>query len=84
MFATEEGSVRTVTFTQFRRSASSLIDDVEKGEIVRILRHGRPVAEVIPVAEDSSRSPSWKRPGLRLSVKGRGLSRAIRNERRRS
>ena len=36
--------MRTVTFTQFRRNASSLITDVEKGEIVRILRHGRPVA----------------------------------------
>ncbi|MEW6355104.1 MAG: type II toxin-antitoxin system Phd/YefM family antitoxin [Planctomycetota bacterium] len=76
--------MKAVTFSQFRQNASSLITDVEKGEIVRILRHGKPVAEVIPVAEESSDTLSWKRHGLRLSVKGRGLSSAIRDERRRS
>ena len=71
----------TVTFTEFRRKASALLDDVEKGEIIRILRHGKPVAEVSPLSSDASDIPSWKKPGLKLCVKGLALSRAIIDER---
>ena len=73
--------MKSVTFTEFRKHASTLIDDVEKGEIVRILRHGRPVAEISPVSGGSSETPSWKRPGLKLATKGISLSRAILQER---
>lgn len=73
--------MRTVNFTEFRKNASSLLDDVEKGETVRILRHGRPVAEVSPVAGETKGIPSWKRPGLRLVTKGIALSRAVLEER---
>ena len=71
----------TVTFTEFRKKASALLDDVEKGEIVRILRHGKPVAQVSPLSADASDLPSWKKPGLKLCAKGVALSRAIINER---
>jgi prevent-host-death family protein len=72
--------MKTVTFTEFRRHASSLFSAVEKGEVVVILRHGKPIAEITPVAQAAA-GPSWKRPGLRLSVKGAGLSSAILQER---
>ena len=73
--------MKTVTFTEFRKHASTLLDDVEKGEIVRILRHGKPVAEISPLLNDSQEIPSWKKPGLKLATKGIALSRAILKER---
>jgi len=71
----------TITFTEFRNRASALLDDVEKGEIVRILRHGKPVAELSPIVDDAGDIPSWKKPALKLSTKGVSLSKAILEER---
>lgn len=49
--------------SEFRANASAMIDLVEQGETVRILRHGKPVAELVPVkAEELTKVPSWKRP----------------------
>ncbi len=73
--------MKTINFTEFRKNASSLLDEVEKGETVRILRHGRPVAEVLPVTGETPETPSWKRPGLKLVTRGIALSRAILEER---
>lgn len=53
----------TVPLSEFRANASAMIDLVEQGETVRILRHGKPVAELVPakpVAPDAV--ASWKRP----------------------
>jgi prevent-host-death family protein len=77
----EDRNMKTVTFTEFRKRASSLISDVESGEVVVVLRHGRPVAEILPYDTGEAREPSWKKPGLRLAVKGVGLSKAILKER---
>ena len=74
--------MKVITFTEFRIHASSLFSAVENGEIVVILRHGRPIAEITPVSPEAT-VPSWKRPGLRLSVKGARLSSAILEERHR-
>jgi antitoxin (DNA-binding transcriptional repressor) of toxin-antitoxin stability system len=51
---------------------------VEHGETLVVVRHGRPIAEVLPAANES---PSWKRPALRLATKGAGLAAAIVEER---
>ena len=49
--------------SEFRANASAMLDLVEKGETVRIMRHGKPVADLVPVREDAAcRLPSWKRP----------------------
>ena len=71
----------TVTFTEFRKRASGLLSEVEKGDVFVILRHGKPIAELGPVGPDQSGEPSWRRPGLRLSVSGASLSKAILAER---
>lgn len=73
--------MRTVTFTEFRRQASTLISEVARGEALVVIRHGKPVAEVVPFSGGSSSQPSWKRPGLRLETKGAELSSAILEER---
>ncbi|MCU0579769.1 MAG: type II toxin-antitoxin system prevent-host-death family antitoxin [Desulfobacterota bacterium] len=69
--------MKTVTATEFRNHAAGLLTEVEKGEVLLVIRHGRPIAEVSPASPDSHQSPSWKKPGLRLAIKGAGLSAAI-------
>ncbi len=72
--------MKTVSFTEFRKNASNLFSDVEKGDRLLITRHGRAIAEVNPVSNESLRR-SWKKRGLRLSIKGAELSSAIIEER---
>lgn len=74
--------MKTVSFTEFRKHASNLFSDVENGEKLVVMRHGKPIAEIKPLTEES-RKPSWKKPGLRLSIKGAQLSSAILEERER-
>jgi prevent-host-death family protein len=73
----------TVTLTEFRGHASGMLTRVENGETLVVLRHGRPIAEISPVARQSGTQPSWKRPALRLSTKGSALSSAILEDRAR-
>ena len=55
--------MHTIPLSEFRANAAAMIDLVERGETVRILRHGKAVAELVPPkAELPSRAPSWKRP----------------------
>ncbi|SDN67374.1 prevent-host-death family protein [Polaromonas sp. JS666] len=56
--------MHTIPLSEFRAHASAMIDLVEQGETVRILRHGKPVAELVPLkaTEDTAKVPSWKRP----------------------
>lgn len=75
--------MRTVTLTQFRQQASGMMSEVERGETLIVLRHGRPIAQVSPVTRAGDELPSWKREPLRLSTKGEGLSSAILQERER-
>ena len=75
--------MKTVKFTEFRKRASDMLSDVEQGETLVILRHGRPIAEISPIARGDDGTPSWKRPALRLVTRGDGLSAAIREERAR-
>jgi prevent-host-death family protein len=77
------GWMKTVTFTEFRKHASEVLDLVEKGETIRVLRHGKAIARVVPVGM-VERKPAWKRAGLRLAASGASLSKAVLEERRAS
>ena len=75
--------MQTVALSEFRANASAMIDLVEQGETVRILRHGKLVAQLVPVpAEGDQPVPSWKRPfePVRLAA-GASLSQAVLEER---
>lgn len=74
--------MKTVSFTEFRKNASTLFSDVENGEKLLIVRHGKAIAEINPVSNES-KTPSWKKQGLRLSIKGAELASAIIEERER-
>lgn len=53
----------SVPLSEFRAKTSAMIDLVEKGETVRILRHGKPVAELVPMQpETAQKVPHWKVP----------------------
>ena len=60
--------MQTVALSEFRANASAMIDLVEKGETVRILRHGKLVAEVRPLVQQPARIPSWKLPIEPLNI----------------
>lgn len=76
-------SMKTLSFTEFRKRASEILTLVEKGETVRVIRHGKTVAKIVP-AQTEENTPSWKRPGLRLVRPRASLSKAILAERRKS
>jgi prevent-host-death family protein len=73
--------MKSVAFTDFRKKASDLITEVEHGETIILLRHGKPVAEVVPFSDKAQRTPSWKQSGTRLRIQGSDLSSAILEER---
>jgi antitoxin (DNA-binding transcriptional repressor) of toxin-antitoxin stability system len=67
--------MRETTFTELRNQASRFFDLVEGGEVVRVLRNGRAIAEIHPVAASL---PSWKRrKATPLSIGGATISRLI-------
>jgi antitoxin (DNA-binding transcriptional repressor) of toxin-antitoxin stability system len=71
--------MREATFTEFRNQAKRFFDLVERGEIVRVLRNGKPIAEVHPVPRDI---PSWKkRTPKPLTIRGSEVSRIILQDR---
>jgi antitoxin (DNA-binding transcriptional repressor) of toxin-antitoxin stability system len=75
--------MKTITFTEFRRNASRVLDLVEKGESIRLFRHGKLIAKIAP-ADVRQALPAWKRPRLRLVIRGGALSEAVLEERRSS
>lgn len=75
--------MKMVSFTEFRKNASGLFSEVEKGQVLVVIRHGKPIAEIGPVSSATGQALSWKRPGLKLSAKGAGLAAAILEDRNR-
>lgn len=74
--------MKTVTFTEFRRHAFSLLTEVEQGQTVIIVRHSKPIAKLIPFSGQVDPLPAWKQPGIKLALAGAELSAAILAERK--
>lgn len=71
--------MRQATFTEVRNHAKAFFDIVATGESVRVLRNGKPIADIVPIATDL---PSWKRRKAQpLLLDGVSLSRLILEER---
>jgi len=73
--------MRAVTFTEFRKDASALFSAVENGETIQIIRHGKPIAEILPYREAANQVPSWKKKRPRKVIKGEALSSMIYKDR---
>ena len=54
--------MQTLSLSDFRAHVSEMLDLVEKGETVRILRHGKPVAELVPLRAEAAEPPSYLQP----------------------
>jgi prevent-host-death family protein len=50
--------MKQAAFTELRNNAKLFFDQVEAGETIRILRNGKPIADIVPI---SPSLPSWKR-----------------------
>lgn len=71
--------MKQATFSELRNHAKQYFDIVESGETVRVVRNGRPIADIVPIATDL---PSWKRRAVQpLVLDGVSLSRMILEER---
>ena len=53
--------MRSVTFTEFRKDASALLSAVEDGEIIQIIRHGKPIAEILPFKDTTNQLPPGRK-----------------------
>lgn len=62
--------MREANFTDLRNHARQYFDQVEAGETVRVMRNGKPIADIVPIQPDL---PSWKRRKSQPLVLG-GLS----------
>lgn len=69
-----------VRCTDLRRNMSQMLDLVEKGERIMLMRRGKPVALLVPVEEDQV--PRWKKPVQAIKIQGEPLSETIIKERR--
>lgn len=77
--------MRSIPLSEFRANAAAMIDLVERGESLAILRHGKPVAELVPVKADvPAKIPRWKLPVKPLEysrLDGKSLAQIIIEER---
>jgi prevent-host-death family protein len=71
--------MKQATFTEVRNNAKQYFDIVEAGESVRVLRNGKPIADIVPIMADL---PSWKRRTAQpLILDGVAVSNMIMEER---
>ena len=71
--------MKQATFTEIRNHAKEYFDIVESGESVRVIRNGKPIADIVPVMADV---PSWKRRKAQpLVLDGVAVSQLILQER---
>jgi antitoxin (DNA-binding transcriptional repressor) of toxin-antitoxin stability system len=71
--------MKQASFTEVRNQAKHYFDLVESGETIRVLRNGKPIADIVPVAAEL---PSWKRRTVQpLVLDGVSISRMILEDR---
>ncbi|MEI6068854.1 MAG: prevent-host-death protein [Methylococcaceae bacterium] len=49
--------MRKVSFTEVRNHAKQYFDRVESGQLFRVLRNGKTIADIVPIVPDL---PFWK------------------------
>lgn len=74
----EVKSMQETNVVELRKNIKHYMDAVESGEVVRVYRKGKPIAEILPLTR---REASWKREVPRLTVPGLSLSREILKDR---
>jgi prevent-host-death family protein len=71
--------MKQASFTEVRNHAKQYFDIVEAGESVRVLRNGKPIADIVPIVADL---PSWKRRQAQpMVIDGVSVSKMIQQDR---
>lgn len=71
--------MKQTTWTEIRNHAKQYFDIVESGESVRVIRNGKPIADIVPVTPNL---PTWKRRQAHpLLIEGLSVSQMILQER---
>jgi antitoxin (DNA-binding transcriptional repressor) of toxin-antitoxin stability system len=71
--------MQETTLSELRNQTRHFFDLIEAGETIRVLRNGKPIADILPVQRDV---PSWKqRKAQPLLVNGVEISRMILEDR---
>lgn len=68
----------SISFTRFRQNAKTYFDAVGRGEIVRVLRRGKVIAEIVPPAQ---KRKHYTQQNKQFVIPGVSLSRIILEER---
>ena len=61
-----------INVAELRKNIKFYLDTVERGEVVRVYRKGKPIAEIMPL---TFREDSWRRVVPGLTIPGLSLSR---------
>ena len=72
-----------VSVKEARENLKALLDRVEAGEEVVILRRGKEVARMVPPARTSDRLPSLRQFRKSITLKGNAMSRTVIENRKR-
>jgi prevent-host-death family protein len=67
-------------FTELRKNARKVFDNVENGEIFLITRRGKPIAEIIPF-DKNFKNNRWKRKIKKIKLKGETIAASVISER---
>jgi antitoxin (DNA-binding transcriptional repressor) of toxin-antitoxin stability system len=72
--------MKVTNFTEFCKHAAEFLGEVEKGEVIRIFRHGKAIADITSVMQKEN--PSWKKVPPAIPLRGISLSKAILKNRK--
>lgn len=73
-----------INVKEARDKIKTLLDRVEAGEEIVILRRGKEVARLVPAAEAERRLPSLDEFRRSIRLRGRSMSRVVAEERERA
>jgi prevent-host-death family protein len=80
-----KNKIKEVGVREVRAKISALLDLIQKGEEVVILRRGKRIARLVPIDNTEKRFPDLRTLRKSISLKGKSLSRTViqqRNEER--
>jgi len=72
-----------VSVKEARDNLKTLLDRVESGEEILILRRGKEVARLVPASQSVERLPSLREFRKSVKLQGKPMSRVVIEERRR-
>ncbi len=70
-----------VNYLELKKNTDLIMDSVEKGEKVCVMRDGQEIAEIIPINHFSGQSLSWKQKRKKIKLGGELISTTITQER---